>query len=155
MRTFQFSIRSHATYDWFLPNSIHVASLRDAGKEGVSLPHTAEPNRKRGLLPLVVTPGSLYGVIEIQPLQGCWKISQIYHKSLEKIETLTNNNITDSLVFYYLSANYSETIGEFDPMFYLQRYQFFLKWLEKKVNSDQKLDFFTVFDRLVWLVISE
>ena len=34
-------------------------------------------------------------------------------------------------------------------MFYLQRYQFFLKWLEKKVNSDQKLDFFTVFDRLV------
>ena len=25
-------------------------------------PHTAKPNRKRGLLPLVATPGSLYGV---------------------------------------------------------------------------------------------
>ena len=53
--------RSYATYDWFLPNSIHVASLRDAGKEGVSIPHTAEPN------------GSLYEVIEIQPREAVEK----------------------------------------------------------------------------------
>ena len=27
----------------FLPNCLNVASLRDAGKEGVSIPHTAKP----------------------------------------------------------------------------------------------------------------
>ena len=35
---------------------VSMSRLRDAGKEGASIPHTAELN------------GSLYGVIKIQPL---------------------------------------------------------------------------------------
>ena len=53
----------------FFPTYLVVASPRDAGKEGVSRPHTAEPN------------GSLYGVIEIQHLRCCWKFSLLLNKS--------------------------------------------------------------------------